>query len=278
METLLQAAKEQKLSLQKIPSWISGWKSPWKGKVKGGELISEGETELYNLGIRVGKSFSELFSDDYHPDAYTIKAIQVYILGVSSPISNTLLQNFVSNTLANGGVKEIIDPAILHELSRDDAAQVEDCLSLIFNIGVKCASELPQFRPEISDVLSMLETFRIILQINTGRSETNANKSSPPAAVLTAQRNLKSLLTKKMAPTSSTISMLPSVTVSYMDLHKATNGLCITHLVGAGGYGSVYRGTFHQEHGRLLLRDSGIEDETGTTVAIKVFNLQRRGF
>ncbi|KAK1377938.1 hypothetical protein POM88_024682 [Heracleum sosnowskyi] len=186
------------------------------------------------------------------------------------------LQNFVSNTLANGGVKEIIDPAILHELSRDDAAQVEDCLSMLFNIGVKCASELPQFRPEISDVLSMLETFRIILQISTGSSETNANKSSPPAAVLTAQRNMKSLLTKKMAPTSSTISMLPSVTVSYMDLHKATNGLCITHLVGAGGYGSVYKGIFHQEYGRLLLQNSGIEDESKTTVAIKQLNWNTR--
>lgn len=77
METLLQAAKEQKLSLQKIPSWISGWKSPWKGKLKGGELISEGETELYNLGIRIRESFAELFSDEYHPDVYTIKATQV---------------------------------------------------------------------------------------------------------------------------------------------------------------------------------------------------------
>ncbi|KAL8093694.1 uncharacterized protein LOC141693511 isoform X1 [Apium graveolens] len=77
METLVQAAKEQKLSLQKIPSWISGWKSPWKGKLKGGELISEGETELYNLGIRIRESFAELFSDDYHPDVYTIKATQI---------------------------------------------------------------------------------------------------------------------------------------------------------------------------------------------------------
>lgn len=76
------------------------------------------------------------------------------------------LQNFVSNTLADGGVKEIIDPANLHELSRDDAAQVEDCLSILFYIGLKCASELPQFRPEISDVLSMLETVRIIFKVS----------------------------------------------------------------------------------------------------------------
>lgn len=76
------------------------------------------------------------------------------------------LQTFVTNTLADGGVKEIIDPANLHELSRDDAAQVEDCLRILFYIGVKCVSELPQFRPEISDVLSMLETVRIIFKVS----------------------------------------------------------------------------------------------------------------
>lgn len=77
METLVQAAKENNLSLQKIPSWIWGWRSPWKGKLKGGELISEGEKELYNLGIRTRERFPVLFKEKYHPDAYTIKATQV---------------------------------------------------------------------------------------------------------------------------------------------------------------------------------------------------------
>lgn len=75
------------------------------------------------------------------------------------------LQNFVSNALSDG-VKEIIDPVNLHELTRDDAAQAEDCLSILFNIGVKCALELPQFRPDISDILSMLETVRIIYKVS----------------------------------------------------------------------------------------------------------------
>lgn len=77
MRTLVQAAKENNLSLQKIPSWIWGWKSPWKGKLKGGELISEGEKELYDLGIRTRERFPVLFNGEYHPDAYTIKATQV---------------------------------------------------------------------------------------------------------------------------------------------------------------------------------------------------------
>ena len=65
--------------------------------------------------------------------------------------------------------------------------------------------------------------------------------------------------------------------VTYMDLHKATNGFSSANLVGAGGFGSVYKGTFNQGYVHLLLRDSEIVDEIGIAVAIKVFNLQRRG-
>lgn len=77
LEVLLKDAEEQKLSLQKIPNWLHNWKSPWRGKVKGGELISKGENELYDLGIRVRERFSDLFNEDYHPDVYTLKATQV---------------------------------------------------------------------------------------------------------------------------------------------------------------------------------------------------------
>ncbi|KAI8032712.1 Multiple inositol polyphosphate phosphatase 1 [Camellia lanceoleosa] len=77
MEVLLQDAKEQKLALQKVPAWFRGWKSPWQGKLRGGELISEGEDELYNLGIRTRDKFPQLFNEDYHPDVYAIKATQI---------------------------------------------------------------------------------------------------------------------------------------------------------------------------------------------------------
>ncbi|XP_048326107.1 uncharacterized protein LOC107413891 isoform X1 [Ziziphus jujuba] len=77
LELLLKDAEEQKLSLQKIPTWLRNWKSPWKGKVKGGELISKGEDELYDLGTRIREKFSDLFNDEYHPDVYTMKATQV---------------------------------------------------------------------------------------------------------------------------------------------------------------------------------------------------------
>ena len=77
LEVLLRDAEEQKLSLQKVPSWLQGWKSPWKGKLTGGELIIKGEEELYNLGIRIREKFLDLFNEEYHPDVYAIRATQV---------------------------------------------------------------------------------------------------------------------------------------------------------------------------------------------------------
>ncbi|VFQ81138.1 unnamed protein product [Cuscuta campestris] len=77
LEVLVKDAKEQRKSLEKVPAWMRVWKSPWKGKRTGGELIAEGEDELYNLGIRIRGYFPDLFKEEYHPDVYTIKASQV---------------------------------------------------------------------------------------------------------------------------------------------------------------------------------------------------------
>ncbi|CAN0924032.1 Probable LRR receptor-like serine/threonine-protein kinase At3g47570 [Linum grandiflorum] len=52
--------------------------------------------------------------------------------------------------------------------------------------------------------------------------------------------------------------------VSYQKLHKATNGFSVANLIGGGSFGSVYRGAL-------------IEDGTSTDIAVKVFNLHRRG-
>lgn len=78
LEVLLGKVKDDKSSAQKIPPWLWRWNSPWAGKHKGGELISEGENELYQLGIRTREKFPELFHEDYHPDLYPIKATQVW--------------------------------------------------------------------------------------------------------------------------------------------------------------------------------------------------------
>lgn len=77
LEVLIKDAEERHLSLERVPSWMNGWKSPWQGRLKGGELISKGEEELYELGIRTRERFPSLFDEEYHPDIYTIKATQV---------------------------------------------------------------------------------------------------------------------------------------------------------------------------------------------------------
>ncbi|CAL1363822.1 unnamed protein product [Linum trigynum] len=52
--------------------------------------------------------------------------------------------------------------------------------------------------------------------------------------------------------------------LSYHDLHKATDGFSATNLIGVGSFGSVYKG---------FIESNGI----GSTIAVKVFNLQRSG-
>jgi multiple inositol-polyphosphate phosphatase/2,3-bisphosphoglycerate 3-phosphatase len=66
-------------AVKKIPSWMKGWESPWKGKVtgKGGELVSEGEEELFNFANRVKERFQDLFDEEYHPEVFSIRATQV---------------------------------------------------------------------------------------------------------------------------------------------------------------------------------------------------------
>ncbi|CAM0877301.1 unnamed protein product [Alopecurus aequalis] len=66
-------------SLKKIPSWMNGWESGWKHRVtgKGGELVSEGEEELFNFANRVKERFQDLFDEEYHPAVYSIRATQV---------------------------------------------------------------------------------------------------------------------------------------------------------------------------------------------------------
>ncbi|TYG73226.1 hypothetical protein ES288_D04G084100v1 [Gossypium darwinii] len=77
IKELLKDAKEKNLSPQKVPAWLLKWESPWKGKLRGGELDTKGEEELYQLGIRVRERFPDLFNEEYHPDVYPIKTTQV---------------------------------------------------------------------------------------------------------------------------------------------------------------------------------------------------------
>ncbi|CAN0897697.1 Probable LRR receptor-like serine/threonine-protein kinase At3g47570 [Linum grandiflorum] len=53
--------------------------------------------------------------------------------------------------------------------------------------------------------------------------------------------------------------------LSYQSLFKATNGFSLANQIGVGSFGSVYKGVLDEIH------------EVGTDIAVKVFNLQRRG-
>lgn len=77
LQILIGNAEKNNVSSEKIPAWFYEWRSPWEGKAKGGELIIKGEEEQYGLALRVRENFAELFSDEYHPDVYSMKATQV---------------------------------------------------------------------------------------------------------------------------------------------------------------------------------------------------------
>lgn len=79
------------------------------------------------------------------------------------------LQNFVANALPDR-VNDIIDPFNLHELNSYDAAKAKACLVTLLNIGLRCTQTLPQFRPDIRVILSVLETVRSIFKVTKLRS------------------------------------------------------------------------------------------------------------
>ncbi|KDP38742.1 hypothetical protein JCGZ_04095 [Jatropha curcas] len=63
-------------------------------------------------------------------------------------------------------------------------------------------------------------------------------------------------------PAASNFSDKKILELSYRTLHKSTNGFSSDNLIGMGNFGSVYKGTL---------------DGGATLIAVKVFNLMRRG-
>ncbi|XP_077220868.1 uncharacterized protein LOC143854674 [Tasmannia lanceolata] len=72
---------------------------------------------------------------------------------------------------------------------------------------------------------------------------------------------LKKKSRKKPSAASPLEDLIRSLKVSYAELLRATNGFSLDNLIGAGSYGSVYKG---------ILEDN-------KTIAVKVFNLQQHG-
>ncbi|XP_024017377.1 probable LRR receptor-like serine/threonine-protein kinase At3g47570 [Morus notabilis] len=66
----------------------------------------------------------------------------------------------------------------------------------------------------------------------------------------------------KQQTSESSWKDIPFLNVSYGELLKATNGFCQENLIGVGGFGSVYKGILELHQ---------------LSIAVKVFNLERRG-
>ncbi|KAI3470918.1 hypothetical protein Pfo_027581 [Paulownia fortunei] len=110
---ILENIEEQQLSVQKIPAWLWGWKSPWTGMHKDGELISEGENELYQLGIRTGEKFPELSAVAFGTGLFSGQGnlrpgrIRAFVVTTESPASDIMLrfhdccQNYKEASLLN---------------------------------------------------------------------------------------------------------------------------------------------------------------------------------
>lgn len=103
-------------ALQKIPPWLLGWQSPWKGRGKGGELISKGEVELYQLGVRIRDRFPTLFGEEYHPDTYHIRATQVIYLFTLYHLPDSHDAPFPVLILQKLVLRAVISLLIIHKL------------------------------------------------------------------------------------------------------------------------------------------------------------------
>ncbi|XP_071723390.1 uncharacterized protein [Rutidosis leptorrhynchoides] len=94
-----------------------------------------------------------------------------------------------------------------------------------------------------------------------GRLKQHVCSQEPVSAVkintVQKSKGTRDMFTQFGFPTSAG----PSPEVSYKNLIDATEGFSSTNLVGVGSFGSVYKGIINQE----------------TTVAVKVFNLLRKG-
>lgn len=73
------------------------------------------------------------------------------------------LHNYAEAALPDG-VMKILDPSLIQEMIEKmrsiDPHGVEDCLILIFEIGVACSAELPSERMSIRDVTAKLQTIK----------------------------------------------------------------------------------------------------------------------
>ncbi|CAI6010415.1 unnamed protein product [Closterium sp. NIES-65] len=84
-----------------LTQWMRGYRSPWEGMQGGGELLTEGEEELYRMGGRFRRRFPSLLGGVYHSKAVKLFSTQVARSAASAvAFAILLLENSVSLTRA----------------------------------------------------------------------------------------------------------------------------------------------------------------------------------
>lgn len=77
---------------------------------------------------------------------------------------NLNIHKYVSVALPEH-VMEIVDPLLLlaeeeQNITQDQATRIEECLLLVFEIGLTCSATLPRDRMPINDVLNELQAIK----------------------------------------------------------------------------------------------------------------------
>ncbi|KAJ9184148.1 hypothetical protein P3X46_007918 [Hevea brasiliensis] len=118
-----------------------GYTAPEYGM--GNEVSTSGD--VYSYGILLLEMFTgkrptnEMFNDSFNLHNYTEAALP-------------------------DKVEKILDPSIVQEIKEEmsskDSHVVQECLILIFEIGVACSAELPSERMNITDVTAKLQTIK----------------------------------------------------------------------------------------------------------------------
>ncbi|XP_026382166.1 probable LRR receptor-like serine/threonine-protein kinase At3g47570 [Papaver somniferum] len=141
------------------------------------------------------------------------------------------LHSFAKTALLTNRVMRIVDPAFLVQLQLKN--DIVDEREVLIN---------GEMETKLSEALTGILKLGVMCSIESPKERME---------IVTVKEVLQSI--KHMFQS-----------VSYKELHAATNGFSAGQLVGTGSYGSVYRGVL------------AVNQETATVVAVKVLDLQRR--